>query len=102
MTCRVWDLLVRDGEGFLLRTALGILALYEDTLLAETDFVLIAQFLSKLPDDINCDLLFEKIEVSSECIPPFHRLLILNIIMLSQALSSATSKRTFPTLSSLW
>jgi len=44
------------------------------------DFVLIAQFLSKLPDDINCDLLFEKIE----------------------ALSSATSKRTFPTLSSLW
>ena len=68
MTCRVWDLLVRDGEGFLLRTALGILALYEDTLLAETDFVLIAQFLSKLPDDINCDLLFEKIEVSSDCI----------------------------------
>ena len=68
MTCRVWDLLVRDGEGFLLRTALGILALYEDTLTAETDFVLIAQFLSKLPDDINCDLLFEKIEVSSDCI----------------------------------
>ena len=69
VTCRVWDLLVRDGEGFLLRTALGILALYENTLLAETDFVLIAQFLSKLPDDINCDLLFEKIEVSSDSIP---------------------------------
>ena len=78
MTCRVWDLLVRDGEGFLLRTALGILALYEDTLTAETDFVLIAQFLSKLPDDINCDLLFEKIEVSSDCIPPLqHSELIL-------------------------
>ena len=68
VTCRVWDLLVRDGEGFLLRTALGILALYEDTLLAETDFVLIAQFLSKLPDDINCDLLFEKIEVGLDWI----------------------------------
>ena len=63
VTCRIWDLIIRDGESFLLKTALGILGLYEETLLKETDFVHIAQFLSKLPDDINCDKLFDKIEV---------------------------------------
>ena len=63
VTCRIWDLIARDGETFLIKAALGILALYEERLLAETDFVLIAQFLSRLPDDINSDLLFEKIEV---------------------------------------
>ena len=78
VTCRVWDIIFRDGETFLLKAALGILSLYEERLLAETDFVLIAQFLSSLPDDINTDLLFDKIE----------------------ALSS-TSRRTFPNLS-LW
>jgi len=79
VTCRIWDLIFRDGETFLIKAALGILALYEDRLLAETDFVLIAQFLSKLPDDINSDLLFDKIE----------------------GLSSSSTKRTFPSLS-LW
>ena len=65
VTCRVWDLIARDGQTFLFKAALGILALYEERLLAETDFVLIAQFLSRLPDDINSDLLFDKIEVCS-------------------------------------
>ena len=64
VTCRVWDMIIRDGETFLTKTALGILSLYQDSLLAETDFVLIAQFLSKLPDNVNCDLLFDKIEVT--------------------------------------
>ena len=63
VTCRLWDLIIRDGEAFLLKTALGLLSLYEEALLKETDFVRIAQFLSKLPDDINCDRLFERIEV---------------------------------------
>ena len=63
VTCRIWDLIARDGETFLIKASLGTLALYEERLLAETDFVLIAQFLSKLPDDINSDLLFDKIEV---------------------------------------
>ena len=63
VTCRIWDLVIRDGESFLLKTALGILSLYEEILLKETDFVHIAQFLSKLPDDINSDKLFDKIEV---------------------------------------
>ena len=64
VTCRIWDIVFRDGETFLVKAALGILSMYEERLLAETDFVLIAQFLSKLPDDINCDLLFDKIEVT--------------------------------------
>ena len=64
VTCRLWDIIARDGQVFLFKAALGILALYEEKLLAETDFVLIAQFLSKLPDNINSDLLFDKIEVS--------------------------------------
>ena len=63
VTCRIWDLIARDGETFLFKAALGILALYEERLVAESDFVLIAQFLSRLPDDINSDLLFDKIEV---------------------------------------
>ena len=63
LTCRIWDVVFRDGETFLVKAALGILSLYEERLLAETDFVLIAQFLSKLPDDINSDLLFDRIEV---------------------------------------
>ena len=63
VTCRIWDLIARDGEPFLFKAALGILALYEERLVAESDFVLIAQFLSRLPDDINSDLLFDKIEV---------------------------------------
>ena len=64
VACRIWDIIARDGQDFLFKAALGILALYEERLLAETDFVLIAQFLSKLPDNINSDLLFDKIEVS--------------------------------------
>eukprot|EP00092_Neocalanus_flemingeri_P001796 GFUD01001914.1.p1 GENE.GFUD01001914.1~~GFUD01001914.1.p1 ORF type:complete len:652 (-),score=231.78 GFUD01001914.1:342-2297(-) len=62
ITCRIWDLLIRDGEEFLFRAGLGILSLYEDRLLAESDFILLAQFLSKLPDNLDGDKLFEKIE----------------------------------------
>ena len=66
VVCRIWDMIIRDGDHFLTSAALGILSLYQETLLAETDFILIAQFLSKLPDDINCDLLFDKIEVNKK------------------------------------
>jgi len=62
VTCRIWDVLMRDGEEFLFRAAFGILALYEEELLRENDFVNLAQFLSRLPDDINADLLFKEIE----------------------------------------
>nr|DBA15235.1 TPA: hypothetical protein GDO54_004476 [Pyxicephalus adspersus] len=57
LACRVWDVFCRDGEEFLFRTALGILRLYEDILL-QMDFIHIAQFLTKLPDDITSEKLF--------------------------------------------
>lgn len=62
VTCRIWDILIRDGEEFLFRAAFGILSMYEDVLLKEHDFVNLAQFLSRLPDDINGDILFKEIE----------------------------------------
>jgi len=79
ITCRIWDLLIRDGEEFLFKAALGILSLYEDRLMAESDFILLAQFLSKLPDSLDGDKLFEKIE----------------------EISLGSSKRSFPQLA-LW
>ncbi|KAM9325018.1 TBC1 domain family member 12 [Gastrophryne carolinensis] len=57
LACRVWDVFCRDGEEFLFRTALGILRLYEDILL-QMDFIHIAQFLTKLPEDITFEKLF--------------------------------------------
>ncbi|XP_032087868.1 TBC1 domain family member 12 isoform X1 [Thamnophis elegans] len=57
LACRVWDVFCRDGEEFLFRTGLGILRLYEDILL-KMDFIHIAQFLTKLPEDITSEKLF--------------------------------------------
>ncbi|MGH0136924.1 UNVERIFIED_CONTAM: hypothetical protein FKN15_008498 [Acipenser sinensis] len=57
LACRVWDVFCRDGEEFLFRTGLGILKLYEDILL-QMDFIHIAQFLTKLPEDITSEKLF--------------------------------------------
>ena len=55
---RVWDVFCRDGEEFLFRTALGILRMYEDILL-RLDFIHLAQFLTRLPDIISCDEMFD-------------------------------------------
>uniref|UniRef100_A0A8C5HA40 TBC1 domain family member 12-like n=2 Tax=Gouania willdenowi TaxID=441366 RepID=A0A8C5HA40_GOUWI len=57
VACRVWDVFCRDGEESLFRTGLGILRLYEDVLL-QMDFIHIAQFLSRLPDDLHTHTLF--------------------------------------------
>ncbi|KAL7869855.1 hypothetical protein AOLI_G00138430 [Acnodon oligacanthus] len=57
VACRVWDVFCRDGEEFLFRTGLGILRLYEEVLLC-MDFIHIAQFLTRLPDDVSVDRLF--------------------------------------------
>ncbi|XP_069913673.1 TBC1 domain family member 12 isoform X3 [Oryctolagus cuniculus] len=57
LACRVWDVFCRDGEEFLFRAGLGILRLYEDILL-QMDFIHIAQFLTKLPEDITSEKLF--------------------------------------------
>uniref|UniRef100_A0AAY4C2I9 Rab-GAP TBC domain-containing protein n=1 Tax=Denticeps clupeoides TaxID=299321 RepID=A0AAY4C2I9_9TELE len=57
VACRVWDVFCRDGEEALFRTGLGILRLYQDVLL-QMDFIHIAQFLSRLPDNIPAHTLF--------------------------------------------
>lgn len=57
---RVWDVFLRDGEEFLFRSALGIMRLYEQVLL-QLDFINLAQFLTKLPEDMNSDVLFDSI-----------------------------------------
>ncbi|XP_078588854.1 TBC1 domain family member 14-like isoform X2 [Branchiostoma floridae x Branchiostoma japonicum] len=57
---RVWDVFCRDGEEFLFRTALGILLHYED-ILVNMDFIQIVQFLTKLPEVISDDKLFQSI-----------------------------------------
>ncbi|XP_078394651.1 TBC1 domain family member 14-like isoform X1 [Cetorhinus maximus] len=57
LACRVWDVFCRDGEEFLFRTALGILKQYED-ILTQLDFIHMAQFLTKLPEDMSSEDLF--------------------------------------------
>ncbi|XP_076466923.1 TBC1 domain family member 12-like [Babylonia areolata] len=61
VACRVWDVYCRDGEEFLFQTALGILKLFEAPLL-KMDFISVAQFLTKLPDDLCSDALFRSID----------------------------------------
>uniref|UniRef100_A0A3B4GY80 TBC1 domain family member 14 n=1 Tax=Pundamilia nyererei TaxID=303518 RepID=A0A3B4GY80_9CICH len=60
LACRVWDVFCRDGEEFLFRTALGLLRLYQDVL-TSMDFIHMAQFLTRLPDLIPADQLFQHI-----------------------------------------
>ncbi|XP_076992455.1 TBC1 domain family member 14 isoform X2 [Tamandua tetradactyla] len=60
LACRIWDVFCRDGEEFLFRTALGILRLFED-ILTKMDFIHIAQFLTKLPEDLPSEEFFASI-----------------------------------------
>ncbi|XP_030578553.1 TBC1 domain family member 14 isoform X2 [Archocentrus centrarchus] len=60
LACRVWDVFCRDGEEFLFRTALGLLRLYQDVL-TSMDFIHMAQFLTRLPDLIPAEQLFQHI-----------------------------------------
>ncbi|XP_066243937.1 TBC1 domain family member 14 isoform X1 [Saccopteryx leptura] len=60
LACRIWDVFCRDGEEFLFRTALGILRLFED-ILTKMDFIHMAQFLTRLPDDLPAEELFASI-----------------------------------------
>ncbi|XP_054914495.1 TBC1 domain family member 14 isoform X2 [Poeciliopsis prolifica] len=60
LACRVWDVFCRDSEEFLFRTALGVLRLYQDVL-TSMDFIHMAQFLTRLPDLIPPEQLFQHI-----------------------------------------
>ncbi|XP_015608140.1 TBC1 domain family member 12 [Cephus cinctus] len=64
VACRVWDVFLRDGEEFLFRTALGVLHLYQEELL-EMDFVRGAQFLTRLPENLQSEALFNSISQMS-------------------------------------
>ncbi|KAJ6222741.1 hypothetical protein RDWZM_001286 [Blomia tropicalis] len=66
--CRVWDLFLRDGNEFIFRASLAILVMYEDILL-QLEFVRVAQFLARLPDDMNVDRYFNTI-ASIKLVPP--------------------------------
>ncbi|XP_068207350.1 TBC1 domain family member 14-like [Palaemon carinicauda] len=58
---RIWDVYLRDGEEFLFRAAIGILKLYETSLLNQECTATAAQFLTRLPDDLCVDALFRAI-----------------------------------------
>ncbi|XP_077445910.1 TBC1 domain family member 14 [Stigmatopora argus] len=60
LASRVWDVFCRDGEEFLFRTALGLLRLFRDVLTG-LDFIHMAQFLTRLPDLIPAERLFQQI-----------------------------------------
>ncbi|KAF7651566.1 hypothetical protein LDENG_00109020 [Lucifuga dentata] len=60
LACRVWDVFCRDSEEFLFRTALGLLRLYQEVLTC-MDFIHMAQFLTRLPDLIPAEQLFQHI-----------------------------------------
>ncbi|XP_077961844.1 TBC1 domain family member 14 isoform X1 [Gasterosteus aculeatus] len=60
LACRVWDVFCRDSEEFLFRTGLGLLRLYQDAL-TTMDFIHMAQFLTRLPDFIPAEQLFQHI-----------------------------------------
>ncbi|XP_059211171.1 TBC1 domain family member 14 [Centropristis striata] len=60
LACRVWDVFCRDNEEFLFRTAIGLLRLYQDVL-TTMDFIHMAQFLTRLPDLIPAEQLFQHI-----------------------------------------
>ncbi|KAL0822808.1 hypothetical protein ABMA28_004813 [Loxostege sticticalis] len=62
--CRVWDVFLRDGDSFLFNTALGVLHLYQDEL-KDMDFISAAQFLTKLPEDMDPEALFKSISTVS-------------------------------------
>jgi len=57
ISTRIWDLFFRDEDEFIFRCSIGILKMYFRTLI-EMDFISLAQFLTKLPEDIDEEKLF--------------------------------------------
>lgn len=67
--CRVWDVYLRDGNEFFFRASLALLGMFEATLLAMHEFVDIARFLSKLPEEcLDTDKYFDMI--AKVCLQP--------------------------------
>lgn len=76
VACRVWDVFLRDGDEFLFRTALGVLHLHQEELLG-MDFVRGAQFLTRLPENLQAEALFNSINQMSTTVGTntFHQML---------------------------
>lgn len=71
---RVWDLFCRDGDEFLFRTALGILRMFSSELMT-MEFIALAQFLTKLPETLSEENLFQSIASITVSRDRFHQIL---------------------------
>ncbi|PAV73814.1 hypothetical protein WR25_05121 [Diploscapter pachys] len=61
VTCRIWDVYLKDGEEFLFNAALGILKMHQTELLS-MDFEDALRFLTHLPEQLQAAQLFRHIE----------------------------------------
>lgn len=75
IACRVWDMFCRDGDSFLFRTALGILRMYQSTIMEYQAIEDVGQFLGKLPPDIHSEALFQHIAASNLSSKKFSQIL---------------------------
>lgn len=57
ISTHIWDLFLRDEDEFIFRCSIAILKMYSNVLI-KMDFMNLAQFLTKLPEDIDEDSLF--------------------------------------------
>lgn len=58
---RIWDLILRDGEKMIFRTAIGILSIFEEDL-CRLDTFYCLQYLTRLPENVDEKKLFDAIE----------------------------------------
>ncbi len=68
VACRAWDLYLRDGDEFIFRASLALLAMYEPVLL-ELECAEAAQLLAHLPEDMNSEKYFSTI-ATLKLVPP--------------------------------
>lgn len=71
---RVWDIFCRDGDEFLFRTALGILQMFSSELM-KMEFIALAQFLTKLPENLVEENLFQSISTTIVSREKFNQIL---------------------------
>ncbi|CAD5118092.1 DgyrCDS6829 [Dimorphilus gyrociliatus] len=101
---RVWDVFYRDGEEFLFRTALGIMK-YNEDIFYGMDFIHAAQFLTHLPDDIDCERMFKCIEsihmqIEKRKFPSFLAAIQRNISSANQNVQQSNSAADSASISS--
>lgn len=94
-TCRVWDLFLRDGDDFIFRASLAILAMFEEVLIG-LEFVEAAKFLSHLPDDMDTAKYFNVI-ASIKLVPPKEwQPVVINETLAKMETITSFAKKRFP------